>query len=167
MIGKMYEICGASSAGKTQLCKTIAVNLALNHKIGTLFVDCKGALSGKRFQQMLSARQKSSEEIESTLSLIRVQRIGAVTQFVEMLQALLDSTELSAFLGTHRLLVVNSMPALWYLCLGDKTSKGKRGTVHVSHLLCRSDTALEFVKFYRQEIPSHCDGSAATVDGSA
>lgn len=120
MSGMFYEICGLSAAGKTQLCTTIAVNLAQIHKIGTLYVDCKGDLSGKRIHQMLTAQKRSIKDTRQTMDLIRRQQCDDADQLVDLLKELLGNIE--QFEGTHRLLVVDSMPALWYLLLGDESS---------------------------------------------
>lgn len=119
----MYEICGVSASGKTQLLTTIAVNVAQNYGIGTLYVDCKSDLSGQRIRQMLKARGQSSQEMHTTMDWIRVQYVSDAIDLVSLLEELQRSIE--QFEENHRLLMIDSLPALWYLMHGDQTSQSE------------------------------------------
>lgn len=117
------EITGLPAAGKTQLCNTIAINLAQFNGIGTLFFDCKGDFSGSRTFKMLEAQKRPDEEITMVMSQIKVQQVWDALGLIELLTELLEDTET---FPSYRLLIVDSMPALWFLMHGDTCNTGRR-----------------------------------------
>ncbi|CAG5090055.1 Similar to RAD51D: DNA repair protein RAD51 homolog 4 (Homo sapiens) [Cotesia congregata] len=58
---RFYEICGNSSAGKTQLCITLAANIALNSSADIHYIDTKKDFSATRLQNILEAKNKPDE----------------------------------------------------------------------------------------------------------
>ena len=63
LTGKIYEICGVSASGKTQLCLTISTNVAHDFKQQLHYIDTKRDFSGKRIQGMLEAKNYHDEVI--------------------------------------------------------------------------------------------------------
>lgn len=59
--GELYEFCGLSSAGKTQLCHTIAVNVILETDGVVRYFDTKRDFSASRIQMILDARKLGDE----------------------------------------------------------------------------------------------------------
>lgn len=117
------SIVGLPAAGKTQLCHSIAINLAQFDGIGTLFVDCKGDFSGSRMFNMLDARKLSEQEITMAMSQIKVQQVWDALGLIDLLNGLLKNVDKFT---SYKLLIVDSMPALWFLMQGDKCNEGRR-----------------------------------------
>lgn len=63
LTGKIYELCGASGTGKTQLCLTIATHIAHDFKQQVHYIDTKTDFSGKRVQGILEAKGYQDEVI--------------------------------------------------------------------------------------------------------
>lgn len=72
---QIYEICGASSAGKTQLCLSIATNVALDKNFIVHYIDTKGDYSVTRVVQILNAKNCCDEDIVRVLTNIKVTKI--------------------------------------------------------------------------------------------
>lgn len=121
MTGNIIDICGSSAAGKTQLCTTIAINLAQHCDIEIFFVDTKGDFSGKRVHKILAKRVCTESDMEKIMKRLRVERINDPYQLVAVLNALIANR--SNFRDL-KVLVIDSLPALWFLFHGDKKSKG-------------------------------------------
>lgn len=51
--GQIYEVCGTSSSGKTQLCFTIASNVALKPNNLVRYIDTKRDFCGSRVEEIL------------------------------------------------------------------------------------------------------------------
>lgn len=64
LTGKIYELCGASASGKTQLCLTIATHIAHDFKQQVHYIDTKTDFSGKRVQEILEAKGHHDEVIK-------------------------------------------------------------------------------------------------------
>jgi Rad51 len=54
--GKVYEFCGHSASGKTQICNTIAINLAEKYGCEVFYVSTRDNFSSKRMHSMLVAK---------------------------------------------------------------------------------------------------------------
>lgn len=121
-IGTIYEITGLAASGKTQFCTTVAVNLAERLRYGTLHVDCKGDFSGTRIHKILVARGKSETDIAAILPQIRVRRVSEAPELIDLLTKLLE--EFGQY-ENYKLLVIDSLPSLWFLYHGDKSSESE------------------------------------------
>lgn len=120
--GNLYDICGLSASGKTQICNSIAISLAINYKYETLYVDAKNDFSGQRIYNILNARNCNVMDCGLVMNRIHCQSIYDVHEFLTILR------ELPAYLKQHRqakCLVVDSLPALWFPLLDGKKN-GKR-----------------------------------------
>jgi hypothetical protein len=54
--GQLYEFCGDLSAGKTQICNTIALNAAINWSMNVVYVCTKGDFTILRLWNVLVAK---------------------------------------------------------------------------------------------------------------
>jgi RecA/RadA recombinase len=61
MTGELLEIFGTSGTGKTQLCMTLAANVALYLKKQVFYIDCKNDFSGTRLHSILQAQSVRDE----------------------------------------------------------------------------------------------------------
>lgn len=125
--GNIYDLCGLSASGKTQICHSIAINLAINYKYETLYVDAKNDFSGQRIYNMLNARNCSDVDCGVIMNCIRYQPIYDVHEFLNILRGL------PAYLKEHKqakCLIVDSLPVLWFpLMDGKKNGKTRANTL--------------------------------------
>lgn len=128
--GNLYEFCGLSSTGKTQLCKTIALNLSQYHNLETFWIDTKKDFSGLCLRRMLLSKIKSSSIIEETLfednidvilNNIKIEYIYDPFKFVDALKYILGNIKKFDKL---KLLIIDSLPSIWFLFQGDNFKNG-------------------------------------------
>lgn len=120
--GNLYEFCGLPASGKTQLCNTILMNLSQNLKFESLYIDTKNDFSGKRLHKILSAKNFSQADIGLIMKRIRVKRVYNAIDFIYLLKVLLETEEVISQL---KVIVIDSLPSLWFLFHGEKTKEGK------------------------------------------
>ncbi|XKL68569.1 hypothetical protein PGB90_004060 [Kerria lacca] len=85
--GGIYEICGLSSSGKTQICLGIAAHVSNTGKC-VHFIDTKGDFSAKRIFQILIKKKKSTKEIIPILERIKVNKIYNLYQLINILHGI-------------------------------------------------------------------------------
>ncbi|GLV35975.1 Rad51 recombinase D [Carabus blaptoides fortunei] len=109
--GNIYEFCGFSSSGKTQICFTIAVNISQYFEKCIYYIDTKHDFSARKLQNILEERKISEEISGHILNRIKVKHIS--DQY-ELISALYDiKTELSEGLNCP-LIIIDSLPAIFY-----------------------------------------------------
>lgn len=111
--GSMYELCGLSSCGKSQICMTVATNVsALLHTLNqpVLFIDTKGDFSADRIVATIT---KGS--VNQVLTRIGVTQPKTAYELITFLHDFIKRADEK----TARLLVVDSLAALFYQLLGD------------------------------------------------
>lgn len=116
ILGMMYDICGESASGKTQLCSTIAINLAKNFGIGTIYINSNRDFWAIRLYRILSASGSSVDDSKEAMECIRSINCDDSFQLIELLDELIAHIE--QFKEKYRLLVIDSLPALWYTMHG-------------------------------------------------
>ncbi|KAJ6642423.1 DNA repair protein RAD51 like 4 [Pseudolycoriella hygida] len=134
--GHLYDICGLSASGKTQICNTIAVNLAIDYKYETLYIDTKKDFSGQRIYSMLNARNCTDIECGVIMNCIRCESVYDVHEFLTVLR------ELPSYLQNNKkikCLIVDSLPTLWFPLLDGKSNG-------VS-LLCEATNLMQKIAF--------------------
>lgn len=120
--GTLLEIFGLSTAGKTQLCNTIALNLARQqHKCVYLDVGiCGGQFSATRLYRMLSTHKTVDRHI---LDRICMQPIQTFDDLLETLQKFICNSAVYDHL--YDVLVVDSMAAIWQLYDRSERDEGR------------------------------------------
>uniref|UniRef100_A0A182Q5R1 RecA family profile 1 domain-containing protein n=1 Tax=Anopheles farauti TaxID=69004 RepID=A0A182Q5R1_9DIPT len=115
--GQIYELCGESGSGKTQLCITIAAHVALLQRCHVFFIDTKCDFSGTKIMQVLNRSQQgklSERELGHTMARIKVERIFSPELLVQVVEQLAAGKHLDAKIKL-KLLIIDSLPSLWYL----------------------------------------------------
>lgn len=56
MTGKIYEICGPPSSGKTQFCLTLCKNISSTLEQNIFYLNTKRDFSAKRLKTMLNGK---------------------------------------------------------------------------------------------------------------
>ncbi|XP_055839344.1 uncharacterized protein LOC129907253 [Episyrphus balteatus] len=132
--GRIYEICGYSATGKSIFCTTIALNFVQNHSADVIYLDTKRDFSGTRMHRMLQARKLSKDEIGRIMQKIIVQRCYNLRELINVLENLLEGLKNKKL--TAKLVIVDSLPSVWYLFHGeDGSKKGKSLLTQCANLL--------------------------------
>lgn len=116
MMSNLIDICGPPDAGKTQLCTSIAVNLAQFSHEETLWIDTKADFSARRIYKILKNRNCSDGEIREIMQRIRIDTCNDSNTLIQMIEKLIVNFE--AYKGA-KLLVIDSLPVLWFLFHGE------------------------------------------------
>lgn len=134
MSGNIYDVCGISASGKTQLYTTIAINWAINYGFETLVVDAKGDFSGDRINRNLLSRgaEYNAEKRKNIMRHIRYEKCNSPFKLIDILNNLLEQIHLYPKV---KFFVIDSMPALWFLFHGNQRSFGNRKLAILADLL--------------------------------
>jgi len=62
-VGNIYELCGPSACGKTQLCISILLNIIITTKKHIVYIDTKNKFSVKRIKQILKNKNMTNNEV--------------------------------------------------------------------------------------------------------
>lgn len=110
--GDIYEICGLPVSGKTQLCTTIACNIAHDLNQNIYYLDAKESFAGKRVKQILESKENTPEmrAIDSMLKMF-VKKVNSMHELVNALYAIKEEILKGLRL---RVVLINSLPALMY-----------------------------------------------------
>lgn len=131
--GNLIDLCGLSGCGKTQLHTTIALNLAMNQHLDTFVIDTKGDFSGERIHRMLLHRKvNDATKRKEIMQQIKVEKCTDPIQLINLITALIDKANSFA---KFKILVIDSLPALWFLYHGNKNSVGHRNLPKLANLL--------------------------------
>uniref|UniRef100_A0A1S4GS31 RecA family profile 1 domain-containing protein n=1 Tax=Anopheles gambiae TaxID=7165 RepID=A0A1S4GS31_ANOGA len=114
--GHIYELCGESGTGKTLLSLTMASNVVKQPGSMAYFIDTKCDFSGRKVQQILDSddRKLSEQELGHAMARVRVERIFSPDLLVQTVEELAAGRYVDE--GTNlKLLIIDSLPSLWYL----------------------------------------------------
>ncbi|XP_076232634.1 rad51 recombinase D [Calliopsis andreniformis] len=111
--GQIYEICGISSSGKTQLCFTIACNIALKPNTLVWYIDTKRDFSGSRIEQMLLRKNYSKQVVDEIMNSIKVWNVQNCKQLFKVLHWLKTALKEEKECCT-KLIIIDSLSAIIY-----------------------------------------------------
>ncbi|XP_050097400.1 DNA repair protein RAD51 homolog 4-like [Anopheles aquasalis] len=134
--GHIYELCGDSCTGKTQLCHTLAANVAFTSSNRPVYyIDTKCAFSAIKIQQILERQHKDLTErsLARTLDNIKVERVFNPELLLQAIQQLAKNKRAEDD-PAPALLIINSIPSLWYLPLRSGSPLGSVGFLRA--LIC-------------------------------
>ncbi|XP_044142622.1 DNA repair protein RAD51 homolog 4 [Bufo gargarizans] len=124
--GEVTEIAGAPGSGKTQMCQSIAVNVATSLQQRVCYIDTTGGLTGTRLLQLIQCKAQQEDEQVASLEIIQVIHVFDAYKLLDVLQDLRHSfsQQLLRSGKTLRLVVVDSVCAVIYPLLGGKQTEG-------------------------------------------
>ncbi|KAG9492710.1 hypothetical protein GDO78_000942 [Eleutherodactylus coqui] len=124
--GEVTEISGAPGSGKTQLCQSIAANVAATLHQRVCYIDTTGGLSGTRLLQLIQCKTQQEDEQAATLERIQVIHVFDAYKLLDVLQGLRQSFSQQLLRSGEklRLVVVDSVCAVVYPLLGGKQTEG-------------------------------------------
>lgn len=135
LTGNIIDLCGLSGSGKTLLCRAIAVNLAINYDFGTIFIDTNGDFSADGIYKMLINRKITSEtQRKHIMKQIKVTKCCDPNELIRCIETLTNGFNDH---GKFKLLVIDSMPAIWFNVYGMNTSYAQNTLVTLIHRLRR------------------------------
>lgn len=62
-VGNIYEFCGPSASGKTQLCISILLNIIITTKKEIVYIDTKNKFSVYRIKEILKNKNMTNNEV--------------------------------------------------------------------------------------------------------
>lgn len=127
--GQIYEICGISSSGKTQLCFAIAINIALSPNNIVRYIDTKRDFCGSRIEQILLKKNCNKQVIDEVMDRIKVCCVYSIHQLFKVLYWLIDSLKEEDVGCRTRIIIIDSLPGVIF-----KSSKDKKITITLNHL---------------------------------
>ncbi|KAM8977344.1 DNA repair protein RAD51 homolog 4 [Pelodytes ibericus] len=135
--GEVTEIAGAAGSGKTQICQSIAVNVAYSLKQSVLYVDTTGGLTASRLLQLVQSRTEEESEQVDSLERIEVIHVFDIYKMVDLLQDLRHniSQQMLKSGAQLRLVIIDSVCAVIYPLLGGKQTEGMAMMMHLAREL--------------------------------
>ncbi|XP_046830927.1 DNA repair protein RAD51 homolog 4-like [Vespa crabro] len=109
--GQIYEICGVSSSGKTQLCLTIASNIALLPNNLVRYIDTKGDFFASRVETILKHKTNNEEEMNKAMEQIRITLVRDPNKLLSILQHMISILKQENGIRT-RALIIDSLPGI-------------------------------------------------------
>ncbi|XP_052861594.1 DNA repair protein RAD51 homolog 4 [Anopheles cruzii] len=133
--GHIYELCGESFTGKTELCLSIAAHVAYTHRRMVYYIDTKCDFSATKIQHLLEQQHRGlmGRDLAHVMNRIKVERVFSPEQLVQVV-ADLANTDASKVMATPMLLIIDSLPALWFLFHDSKSYSQPAGLL--TKLLC-------------------------------
>ncbi|XP_003698614.1 DNA repair protein RAD51 homolog 4 [Apis florea] len=127
--GQIYEICGLSASGKTQLCFSIAINIALKCNNLVRYIDTKRDFCGSRIEQILLKKSYNKQVINEIMERIKVCCVYNIHQLFQVLHWLSVNLKEENEESRTRIIIIDSLPALIF-----KFSKDHKTTIILNHL---------------------------------
>ncbi|XP_012272480.1 DNA repair protein RAD51 homolog 4 [Orussus abietinus] len=109
--GHMYELCGDSSSGKTQLSHAIATNIVIQTKACIHYIDTKKDFCASRVHMILDEKGSNDEEIGKVMSQMKITRVRNIHQLLNFLFHLTSQLKIQSESPT-KLIVIDSLPAI-------------------------------------------------------
>lgn len=115
--GQLCELCGPSASGKTQLCLTIAANVASQSNAVVWYFDTKKDFSRLRYEGIMRARNFGQKIIEDALCSTKVCQARSSGELIRAMRRLVTLCKQEqnsvSFEGRKVLLVIiDSLPAI-------------------------------------------------------
>lgn len=135
--GRITEVVGASTSGKTQLCHSLAVHTVLQSHFDVAYVDTLCCFSVERIRQIMSFATPPLEKqkLEKALSKIHVFELTDLVELVQWVNQIRGSLESAsdATMSNVKLLVIDSITsAASPLLTGDYYVQGLELLSHVA-----------------------------------
>uniref|UniRef100_A0AAR2L150 DNA repair protein n=1 Tax=Pygocentrus nattereri TaxID=42514 RepID=A0AAR2L150_PYGNA len=133
--GEITELAGGPGTGKTQLCVSVAMNIAHELKQNVLYIDTNGGMCASRLLQMLQAKTTNTVEQMNALQRIRVFRVFDVFSLLcclQNLRACVRTVSASSNQGSVKAVMVDSVSAVVFCMLGGKQTEGMSLMIQVA-----------------------------------
>ncbi|XP_078044816.1 rad51 recombinase D isoform X2 [Augochlora pura] len=118
--GQIYELCGIPSSGKTQLCLTIASNVALKANSLVRYIDTKRDFHGSRVEQILLSKNICKKVADEALNRIRVCSVQKLSDLFAILRWLTNALKVEKEESRTRIVIIDSLPAIIFSVTDDQ-----------------------------------------------
>jgi len=82
--GKLYEICGRSSTGKSLLCTNIAINISLKFHMPLItYIDSTGGFDCERATNLIANQKQSARKILENIHIVRLFSIYSLLSYLD------------------------------------------------------------------------------------
>ncbi|VVC26637.1 Hypothetical protein CINCED_3A016405 [Cinara cedri] len=115
---QIYEFCGPSACGKTQLTYSILLNIIISTKEDIIYIDTKNKFSVTRIKQILKKKYEfTNQEINSILRKVHVYSVFDLYSLITCLYSLKEKSKPVIF--------IDSLPALYlsFVCVNNNDGK--------------------------------------------
>ncbi|XP_014224821.1 DNA repair protein RAD51 homolog 4 [Trichogramma pretiosum] len=109
---QIYEICGCSSAGKSQLCHWFAMHATLNDLSQVHYVDASRQFFASRIQMILDMRKASVTDFAKVMSAIKVHQVHRIHDLVSLFHELATTWNESESSSNKKLIIIDSLSLL-------------------------------------------------------
>ncbi|XP_049812665.1 DNA repair protein RAD51 homolog 4 [Schistocerca nitens] len=135
LTGNIYELCGLSGTGKTQICLATTAHVTSNLKQSIYYIDSNLSFSGERMQSILDARCLDDEEIGNIMNKVKVVNVRNIYQLFSFLHKWKE--DLQEMRGDYsiRLVIIDSLPPLFFNFYGEGHNDGLPQMNHLSNLI--------------------------------
>lgn len=125
-LGNLYEICGLSASGKTQLCMSVAANIsAILVKQSILYVDTKNDVSTTRLYEIIKGQQNKIRDVNVLMLKIKICRIKNAYELLSLLHKINQELKINKDENQgFRLIIIDSLTALFHHFLGELHNEG-------------------------------------------
>ncbi|KAM6467638.1 DNA repair protein RAD51 homolog 4 isoform 2-T2 [Liasis olivaceus] len=132
--GELTELVGAPSAGKTQVCLTVAANVSQSLKQTVLYIDSTGGFTGARLLELLNCLTEDEEEQAEALRRIQVFHAFDAYKMLDVLQEVRSymAQQIFSTSGPVKLLIVDSISAVICPFLGLRQPDGMALMMHLA-----------------------------------
>ncbi|XP_048413521.1 DNA repair protein RAD51 homolog 4 isoform X1 [Stegostoma tigrinum] len=124
--GELIEFVGAPGSGKTQVCLSLAVNIACELKQRVRYIDSTGGLCASRLLHLIQEQVNSLEGQSKALQRIEVARVFEVYHLLDALQDLRTSFtgQVTSACSSVKAVVIDSVSAVLSSLLGGHQLEG-------------------------------------------
>ncbi|XP_014788739.1 DNA repair protein RAD51 homolog 4 [Octopus bimaculoides] len=136
--GEMTEIVGSSAVGKTQVCLSVAANVAKETKQNILYIDTSASFSAERISEMVAVEDEETEEnLKAVLGHIHCAKVFNVFELFEVLETTRQELikQNSSFFSGLRLIICDSVSAVLSPLVGGHQTQGYSLLVQVAQKL--------------------------------
>lgn len=135
LTGNIYELCGLSGVGKTQICFAAIAHVTSNLKQNIYYIDSNLSFSGERMQSILDAKCLDDEEIGNIMNKIKVVNIRNIYQLFSFLHKWKEDLQEMRGEYSIRLVIIDSLPPLFFNFYGEGHNDGLAQMNHLSNLI--------------------------------
>ncbi|XP_014669925.1 PREDICTED: DNA repair protein RAD51 homolog 4-like isoform X2 [Priapulus caudatus] len=141
--GEITEVCGSTATGKTQLCMSIAANVAARNGQNTFYISTNAGFFSDRLLQIIASKFTSDEGsvdeslVTAALARVRCQHAFELSDLMKTLHEVSNqlTSQVDSFFGSLKVIVVDSVTAVLSYLLSAQHAEGHRSMMELARLL--------------------------------
>lgn len=135
---ELVEVAGSAKAGKTQICHTVAVNVAVQSNNVVIYVDTTGGFSARRLKEILNHHTECSQQAgQDVLRRIHCCQVFDIYDLLSLLEDVRGTLEQDQHGDNSqvRMVIIDSVSALLAPLLGGSQVDGQALICHLAQAL--------------------------------